>query len=109
MFNKGSVNAIQKACCWQKWQRLSGRKTVNFLLACFQYKFSDECQERSVPAVLRALVAFVLDVPAATEQLDSSQKQAVLTISQLLAFNCRRFQENNLRSRGTRKERLPCL
>ncbi|GFO31609.1 hypothetical protein PoB_005811400 [Plakobranchus ocellatus] len=64
----------------------------------------------SVPAVLKALVVFILDCPAATEQsesTDNSHRQVVLPISQRLRFNCWRFSKNNLRSNWHKETEIP--
>ena len=53
--------------------------------------FIDSCQEHSVPASLKALMSFILDGPMAIEQpeFDSkAERQAVLMLSRLIAFNC---------------------
>ncbi|GFO21816.1 hypothetical protein PoB_004832100 [Plakobranchus ocellatus] len=60
----------------------------------FKWKISGRMSEEEVAAVLKALISFILDGPTATEQSDAAEnahKQAVLTVFQLLAFNCRRF------------------
>ena len=70
------------------------RKEIFKYKQVFNGRFQEECQEKSVPAALKALVALILNGPAAVEHPDSvksSQKQAVLTIAQLLSFNCRKF------------------
>ena len=58
----------------------------------FNGTFSSECQDRAVPFLLKAFVSMVLNGPGAVEESKSRlpQAQAVLTISQLLAFNSKK-------------------
>ena len=53
----------------------------------FNGSFENNCQEKSVPASLLALVAMVLNGPNIKAQSDSATPQPVLTISQLLMIN----------------------
>ena len=54
--------------------------------------FDRDCQERSVPVMLKALVGMILKGPDVIEGSaeGSLQDQAILTISQLLIFNSKK-------------------
>lgn len=58
----------------------------------FNGTFGNGCQDNSVPFLLKAFVSMILNGPDAIEEASNrlSQHQAVLTIAQLLAFNCKK-------------------
>lgn len=84
------------------------RKEIFKLKAAFNGRFEEGCQSKSVPAALKTLVALILDGPASVEhpdEVDDSQTQAVLTISQLLSFNCRKFSRKDSKFQRRQRER----
>lgn len=100
MFNKDLGAAIKQACTRdsQAVELVRAaevvRKEIFKFKAAFNGSFQERCQEKSVPAALKTLVALILDGPAAiahSDNIDQSRRQAVLTVSQLLSFNSRKF------------------
>ncbi|GFO24213.1 hypothetical protein PoB_005071800 [Plakobranchus ocellatus] len=97
MFNKDLGNAIKNAYSCKSGRSCSVGK-LQVLVRPVQWKISGRMSEEVNASSFKALVAFILDGPATTEQshsADNSQRQAILTISQLLAFNCRRKVEGD--------------
>ena len=65
------------------------RKNMFQLKQNFNGSFDTQCQEKSIPVSLLALVAMILYGPNITKQYDyESMPQPALTISQLLMYNC---------------------
>ena len=114
MFNKDLGAAIKQACT-QDSQAVGlvraaevVRREIFKFTAAFNGNFEDGCQEKSVPATLRTLIALILDGSAAIEHshnFDQSHRQAVLTISQLVSFNCRKFSRQESSFQRHNKER----
>ena len=53
----------------------------------FTGSFGEDCQERSVPHLLLALVSMVLEGPSIKHQIRECSTQAALSIAQILKFN----------------------
>jgi len=53
----------------------------------FAGEFNTDCQEKSVPQLLTALVQMILEGPSIDNHTDSSCVPAALSLSQLLSFD----------------------
>ena len=53
----------------------------------FAGEFNTDCQEKSVPQLLTALVQMILEGPSIDNHTDSSCVPAALSLSQLLSIN----------------------
>lgn len=118
LFDKDIGNALKQACTRDsealelvKAAQII-RKDIFQKRGAFHGRLNDNCQEESVPASLKALISFILDGPTAIEQsnLDAKpHRQATLTISQIIAFNCRRVTKDTVfqRHNKDRETALP--
>ena len=95
MFDSDIGSAIKRACT-QESEALTlaraaqlVRKEIFKCSNTFSGTFDRHCQERSVPVMLKALIAMILNGPDIAEGSADrgSRDQAILTISQLLIFN----------------------
>ncbi|GFN82457.1 poly [ADP-ribose] polymerase [Plakobranchus ocellatus] len=73
MFNGDLKGCNSKALQLARAAEVVRKENIYYYLA-FNGRFPNKCQERSVPAVLKALITFILDGPAA------QSNQALLTI-----------------------------
>ena len=117
--NKDIGNAIKKACEYDADSdavhlvRAANaiRRDMFKMKTKFQGKFTDKCQEDSVPASLVALVSMILMGPNIKAQMScKSIPQSVLTISQLVMFNSivrRRIDATSSKHSSDRQPPLP--
>lgn len=86
------------------------RKDIFQKRGAFSGRLTDNSQEDSVPASLKALISFILDGPTAIERsnLDiKPHRQATLTISQTITFNCRRVTKETVFQRHNKDRETP--
>lgn len=76
--------------------------------ATFSGTFSEKCQEDSVPASLKSLVAMLINGTNLTDQ-DKCESQPCLTISQTILFNSKKKTSSHRSSVTTRHVREPPL
>ena len=56
----------------------------------FDGKFANKCQKKSVPSALKTLINMIINGPNCIQSTDDKHSQAVLTISQIIDFNCKK-------------------
>ena len=116
MFDKDIGEAVKRACkesseavhlskAAQQIRRdiLQSRKG-------FDGKFTEKCQKDSIPSSLKTLIKFILCGSTLTsDEIDTSKaiEQAVLSVSQLIAFNCKQSCRLSTFQRHNQKNETP--
>ena len=116
LFDKDIGNALKQACTRDSEALVLVkaaqviRKDIFQKRGAFSGRLTDNSQEDSVPASLKALISFILDGPTAIERsnLDiKPHRQATLTISQTITFNCRRVTKETVFQRHNKDRETP--
>ena len=112
MFDRDLGDAIKKACSYDS-EALHLAKTAQLIrrelfqsTSSFDGRFKNECQENSVPSTLKALISMIVNGPDSIQQTASPfESQAVLSISQIIAYNCKKSSKTTSRVQRHRTER----